>query len=105
MSEFDELSGVLTDTCLEQFGDDAWFYPPDGSDRIRTSAVYTPSTDVIGDMGQVMDPRPTVDLKMADVGKPKGGEVELRGRRYKLDRLVHEDGEFATYFVQDRGAA
>lgn len=105
MSKFDALNDQLTVACRDEFADAATFYPLDDGEPIATSAIWTPLTEVVGDMGQALDPRPTVGLLMADVGKPKGGELDLKGRRYRLDRLVQEDGQWATYFVRDLGAA
>ena len=68
---------------------------------VETWAALDLETLVAGDLGQVLDSRPSVRMPSRAVGTARTGRVEIvGGRTWVLDRFISDDGEIVRFFVK-----
>ncbi len=85
---FDDLHQDVFD---ELAIDATWAAPSASPVPIR--AVFTQTTAVVTDMGDIIDPRPSVKLQREVVGDKPQGRVTIDGAVYDLDRPVDGSGD------------
>lgn len=87
MTDFSTISDGLVDVCFAQLGDAATFTPTQGA-AVATRALVFHTTRVAGEFGIVEDPRKSIELPTADVGKYPRGSVAVGDDTYALGRIV-----------------
>ena len=88
----------LTASVLKHLSDPVVFTPA-GGEAMETDGIFDPETVVEGDLGQAVDPRPSIALSKAVVGDMRQGTVQVHGKTYALDRLISDDGQMVHFFV------
>lgn len=103
MPGFSDISADMTRVCFAQLGDPATFETADGVVINDFNAELEERTAVVGDLGHLIDQRPSIKLPRAAIGSPKRGTVRMLGRVFELDSAVDGsgDGEVAHYFVRE----
>lgn len=98
---FHALSAAMTQTVFAELGEPATF--TDGATTVETRAELDEVTQVVGELGQLADPRPSIALPKADVGRPRKGTITMLGRTFELDQLVDggDDGHVVRYYVRE----
>jgi hypothetical protein len=99
-SVFDEANAILTDTCLDTFGEETVFEDAEGNE-IATRVVFNENTVVIGDGGVLMDERPSAEMPIADIGKLHKGSFTYQSRTFALDGFISQDGAIGKWFVRE----
>lgn len=101
MSFTDDI-GEMTADCIEELGDPAWF-DPDAGASVQTFAILVEATDVVGDLGQIIDKRLSVKLLKSAVGDARKGFVRMLGRRFQIDEPVPgaDDGFVVQRYVRE----
>lgn len=95
----------LTDSVLKTFGEPAVWTPPD-AEPVHLRAIWRPQTVFRGEMGDITDPRPSVQLPVAVVGEKPAGQLQLLGKTYRLGSPldVGHDGQLVQVFVREVAA-
>src|ERR1043165_5344530 len=101
-SVFDEANAILTEVCEDTFGEETVFTNA-GDEEIATRVVFHSSTLAMGEGGPVLDPRPSAELPIGDIGRPNKGSFTYQGKTYALNGFITEDGSFGRWFVQEVG--
>lgn len=94
-----ELAARATRDVFLHLGVAAVFAPLTGA-SIATRAILDRETLVQGELGQVLDPRPSVELMRADIGDARQGKLTIAGVDWTLDRLIEDDGDVVRFFVK-----
>lgn len=97
MTDFSGLAADDAAVLLKQLGDAAVFEAESGPE-IPTYAILELRTVVVGDLGQMLDSRPSVMLDRSVVGEARKGFVRIGGKRYQIDQPV--PGGDDNYVVQ-----
>lgn len=96
---FATLDARVSAQVLTHLGESGMFTPTGGV-AMSARIILDPETRVQGDLGQVLDPRPSATLAKAVVGEIRQGQVAVAGRTYILDRLISDDGVLVQFFVK-----
>lgn len=96
---FIERDALIAADVFRQFGAPAVFTPFGGA-PVNTTAIVDRETVLQGELGQVVDPRPSIDLPKAAVGASKAGKVVVDGKTWALDQLISDDGHVVRFFVK-----
>lgn len=89
----------MATAAFARFGEPCVFTTVEG-ELVPTSAILDRETRVQGELGQVIDPRPSVQLPRTAIGAAKSGTVRIGDRTWSLDRLIEDDGSIARFFVK-----
>jgi hypothetical protein len=102
VSDFSGLAASDAAVLLKQCGDAA-VYEPESGPEIQTYAILDRDTDVIGDLGQLLDRRPSVTLDRAVVGDARKGYVRVLGKRFEIGHPVPggDDGFVVQRYVRE----
>lgn len=91
-----EIFDDLHDTVFDVLAVDATWTPPNGSPA-PVRLVYHESTSVISELGDVLDPRPSVELPRPVFGSKPRGTVDIPTVGiFNLDRPVDGGDEYVT---------
>lgn len=89
----------MATAAFARFGEPAVFTTVEG-DTVQTAAILDRETRVQGELGQVVEQRPSVHLSRAAIGTAKNGTVRIGERTWSLDRLIDDDGSIARFYVK-----
>lgn len=89
----------LATAAFARFGEPAVFTPAEGA-VVQTTAILDRETLVRGELGQVLDPRPSVQLQRAAIGSGNRGTVRIGDRNWSLDKLIDDDGSVVRFWVK-----
>ncbi|MGH8429950.1 MAG: hypothetical protein ACREUF_06070 [Solimonas sp.] len=103
MPGFSDLSADMTRVCFAQLGDAAIFEPLDGG-SIALQAEFEERTSVVGDLGQLIDHRPSVKLQREALGTSTRGTLRMLGRVFQLAEAVDGSGDAYTahFYVREQ---
>lgn len=87
----------VASAVLDEFGSPAVLTRPD-SESEDTTAVWHATTELLGELGQVIDPRPSVSLP-STLGLISGSTLVLDGSSFTVGRLISDNGGLARYWV------
>lgn len=87
----------VASAVLDEFGAPAVLTRPD-SDSEVTTAVWHATTMLLSELGQIVDPRPSVSLPSA-LGLISGSTLVLDGSTFTVGRLISDNGGLARYWV------
>lgn len=85
--DFTALSAARTRRIFRRVGD-ACVVTPEGGASVDTYGIYEKRTPVVGDLGQLLDERPSIELLREDVGQPRRATVVVLGKTFDLDQPV-----------------
>lgn len=81
------MSAARTRRLFRRLGD-ACVVTPEGGAPIDCYGIVEQRTAVVGDLGQMLDERPSIELLREDVGQPRRATVQAHGKLYDLDQPV-----------------
>jgi hypothetical protein len=81
------LDARLADTVYARLGAAGTLTPPDGT-PVAVQAIVDEETTLRGELGEVIDPRPSVTLDRRVVGDRPKGLLTVGDRSWTLDRVI-----------------
>lgn len=94
---FASETDALHDEVFATFGVQGTLTTREGA-MIDTLVILDEVTRNVGPLADVIDARPSVTLRIAEVGRSPRGEIALGARRFEIDRRL--DGENDAYLVR-----
>lgn len=85
--DFTALSAARTRRIFRRLGDPC-VLTPEGGAAVDTYGIVETRTPVVGDLGQLLDERPSIELLREDVGQPRRATVVTLGKTYDIDQPV-----------------
>lgn len=85
--DFTPLSKERTRRIFRRLADPC-VVTPEGGDAIQTRGIFEKRTAVVGDLGQLLDERPSIELLRDDVAPLRRATVTILGRSFDIDRPV-----------------
>ena len=99
MPPFADRDARVTASVFKHLSDPCVFTAK-GGEPVDTAVIFEQETEILGDLGQVVDLRPSVALKKAVVGDVREAVVQINGRNWALDRLISDDGQIVSFSVR-----
>lgn len=89
---FADQVAALDAACFDAFGVVADWQPPEGV-AVQVRVVMDERTHVVGQLGDTIDPRPSVRMRRSEVGDDPRGTLTINGTAYVIGAPVDEDGD------------
>jgi hypothetical protein len=104
--DFTPLSQERTRRTFRRLADPC-VVTPEGGDAIETRGIFEKRTAVVGDLGPLLDERPSIEFMRADIGALRRATVTILGRTFDIDRPVDlalnaDDDILVRYYLRER---
>jgi hypothetical protein len=96
---FIDAANRMNSAIYQALGEPMTFQPTGGS-AVETMGLFDMETLLRSELGQVVDPRPSVELPKSVVGTTRSGTITVAGKVWSLDRLISDDGYNVRFFVK-----